>query len=129
MKIKSTNPLIVTTSPEDILPLYVKTLGYKITHNLELGEFNLLVLEKGDSKIDFVVDADPRKFRIFSREYYAIRMNVDNIKMAIRTLEKAGCEQYTEIINVKSAKACLVSQPNGLLLALVEHKKKPVKTA
>lgn len=129
MKINSINPLIVTSSPEEILPLYVKGLGFKITHNLELNDFNLLVLENGKSKIDVVVDADPKKKRIFPIEYYATRINVDNLDNAIKTLLAAGCTPYINTIEVKSAKGCLLKQPNGLLIGVIEHKKANKKKA
>lgn len=127
MIISNLNPLIVTDTPEDILPLYVKTMGFKITHNLEFPKVNLLVLEKGKNRVDIVVDADPKKKRLFTREYYAIRLNVSNINKAIKELVDGGCKVYMDTVVLKSAKFCLLKQPNGLLIGVMEHKAKKTK--
>lgn len=129
MKIKNLNPLIVTSTPEDILPLYVKTMGFKITHNLEFPKVNLLVLEKGKQRVDIVVDADPKKKKLFPKEYYAIRMNVDDYEESLKALLKGGCKKYLDTVELKSSRFCLLKQPNGLLIGLMKHRdtKKPTK--
>lgn len=128
MKIKSINPLIVTSAPEDMLPLYVKTMGFTITHNLEFPKVNLLVLENGDNRVDIVVDADPKKKRLFPIEYYAIRINVDNYDKALQELLDAGCKVYLKTVELKSARFCLLKQPNGLLIGLMKHRESHKKT-
>ena len=127
MKIKSINPLIVTSSPEDILPLYVKNMGFTITHNLEFPKVNLLVLENGDNRVDIVVDADTKKKRLFPVEYYAIRINVSDYDESLKELTDAGCKVYLKTVELKSARFCLLKQPNGLLIGLMKHRSTPKK--
>ena len=122
MKIKSLNPLIVTSTPEKMLPLYVKTMGFKITHNLEFPKVNLLVLEKGKERVDIVVDADPKKKKLFPVEYYAIRINVDDFDESYNALIKAGCKVFLKTVELKTSRFCLLKQPNGLLIGLMKHK-------
>lgn len=132
MKITNLNPLIVTDSPEDMLPLYVKTMGFKITHNLEFPKVNLLVLEKGKQRIDIIVDADPKKKKLFTKELYAVRLNVSDYDKTCKELLASGCKIYIDTVELKSAKFCLLKQPNGLLLGVMQHKaakKKPAKKA
>lgn len=127
MQIKNSIPLIVTSSPEDILPIYVKGLGFKITHNLEFPEVNLLTLENGKARVDVVVNADPKYKPIFKKEYYAIRMNVDDLKATVKALEKQGCKVAMPTIELKSTLFTLVKQPNGLLIGVMQHKAKAAK--
>lgn len=124
MKITNLNPLIVTSTPEEMLPLYVKTMGFKITHNLEFPKVNLLTLEKGKQRVDIVVDADPKKKRLFPVEYYAIRMNVSDYDESYAALRKAGCKVYMDTVELKSSRFCLLKQPNGLLIGLMKHRDK-----
>lgn len=128
MKITNLNPLIVTSSPEDILPLYVKGMGFTITHNLEFPKVNLLTLEKDEQRIDIVVDADPKKKRLFPVEYYAVRLNVEDYANSVKKLLANGCKMYMDTVEVKSCKLCLLKQPNGLLIGVMKHKETKKKT-
>ena len=122
MIIKSMNPMIVTDSPEEMLPLYVKTMGFKLTHNLEFPDVNLLVLEKDDIHIDVVVNANPKEKHLFKRETYAVRINVEDYDQTLYELLGAGCKVFVDTIELSSAKFCLLEQPNGLLLGIMKHK-------
>ena len=121
MKIKNIDPMILTDSPEEMLSLYVKTMGFTITHNLELPKVNLLVLEKDGERIDIVVDADPKEKHLFKTEAYAVRIDVDDYDQALYELLGAGCKIALDTIELTSAKFCLVKQPNGLLLGIMKH--------
>lgn len=126
MNIKSSNPIIYSKEPEKILPLYVKKLGYIIKHNLEFPHLNLLTLENGKNRIDFVVDADPSTKKYLKKDTYSIRYNVDNMKDALKALKAGGCTVAYEN-QFPAVRVAIVIQPNGLSIVVIEHIKKAVR--
>lgn len=124
MKIKHINPLICTGKPEVILAMYVKDMGFQITHNLEFEKVNLLVLENGENRVDVVVDANPKKKSLFKKDFYAVRMQVEDFALSKKKLLAAGCKEVIDQVELKSARFALLEQPTGLMIGLMEHKKK-----
>lgn len=111
---------ITTHELEKTLSFYVATLGFRVTHRVKGEEGEMLVLENDEgAKLDIIETQDA------PAGFHALRTNVEDLDEAMDEIKAQGWEIVAEPVDVTSGRVLLVRDPNGILLSITQHIRKP----
>jgi len=123
MKVKSLYPTIVSENPEKIMEFY-KTLGFEKKHDLttQVGG-HVYVVANGDLEIEIMEAVDNGPISL-PTGIYGLRMNVDDMDVAIETLKQNGGTIMAGPFETPISKNLMAKDVDGNNITLIQHIKK-----
>lgn len=116
MKIKYTT--MIVNNMDESIKFYTEVMGFEIDSQYDLGPAGSITLLKGEGETMIEIIENPKdEVGLFS-----IGMDVENLDITIKELKSKGAKVTMEPTQVTVGVLAFIEDPNGIRIALIQHK-------